>query len=75
MRVGGGDRLFAQINLTGVWVPRVPRSDGTFNESYVELKQDGEAISGAMLGNRDTPNRSAAWSGVAAGFRRIDGAA
>jgi len=47
--------LLAQTNLTGVWILRVPRTDGTFNESFFELKQDGEAIAGTMLGNRETP--------------------
>ncbi len=47
--------LLAQTNLTGVWILRVPRTDGTFNESYFELKQDGDAISGSMFGNRETP--------------------
>ncbi len=47
--------LLAQTNLTGVWILRVPRTDGTFNESFFELKQDREAIAGTMLGNRETP--------------------
>ena len=47
--------LLAQTSLTDVWILRVPRTDGTFNESFFELKQDGEAISGTMLGNRETP--------------------
>jgi hypothetical protein len=51
----GAQTNLAPINLSGVWVLRVPRNDGTFNESFFEQKQDGDAISGAMLGSRETP--------------------
>jgi len=40
-----------QINLTGYWVFRVPRdnNDGTFQESFFDLKQDDKAVTGCML--------------------------
>jgi hypothetical protein len=31
---------------SGVWVLRVPRGRRAFNESFFELKQDGESITG-----------------------------
>jgi hypothetical protein len=31
--------LHAQTDLNGYWVFKVPRGDGTFTESYFELKQ------------------------------------
>ena len=49
---------YAQANLTGYWVFRVPRAngDGTFQESFFELKQDGTAITGrAIQGTRENP--------------------
>src|SRR5258706_12030164 len=50
--------LQAQMNVTGYWVFRVPRAngDGTFQESFFELKQDGESVTGrAVFGNREAP--------------------
>ena len=47
-----------QINLTGYWVFRVPRdnNDGTFQESFFELKQEGEAVTGrALKGTGENP--------------------
>src|SRR5258706_13295038 len=50
--------LQAQTNVTGYWVFRIPRAngDGTFQESFFELKQDGDTVTGrAILGNREAP--------------------
>jgi alpha-galactosidase len=38
----------AQTNLSGYWVFNVPNGDGTFRVTYLELKQDGEAITGKL---------------------------
>src|SRR5439155_14381844 len=48
----GGLFVLAQTDLTGFWVLRVPRGDGTFNETFFDLKQSGEAITGEMVGGR-----------------------
>ena len=42
----------AQTDLTGYWVFKVPRGDGTFTESYFELKQAGETVTGNTIGGR-----------------------
>jgi alpha-galactosidase len=48
--------LFAQTDLTGFWVFRVPTGDGNFRESFLDLKQDGEKLSGKVLnGQRELP--------------------
>ncbi len=41
-----------QSNVSGFWAFRVPRADGTFQETYFELKQDGETVTGKQ-GQRD----------------------
>jgi alpha-galactosidase len=40
----------AQDSLTGYWVFRVPNTDGTDRSTYMELKQDGETITGTLFG-------------------------
>jgi alpha-galactosidase len=40
----------AQSDLTGYWVLDVPNGDGTVRKTYFELHQNGEAISGTMMG-------------------------
>ena len=46
----------AQTDLTGYWVLRVPTGDGNFRESFLDLKQSGEKITGRILRNgRETP--------------------
>jgi alpha-galactosidase len=46
----------AQTDLTGFWVLRTPRGDGTYRETFFELKQVGEAITGRiLLGRRELP--------------------
>src|ERR1700693_6515102 len=42
----------AQIDLTGLWVFKVPRGDGTFTESYFDLQQSGATVTGGRLGGR-----------------------
>jgi alpha-galactosidase len=48
---------YAQTNLTGYWVFRAPRAnnDGTFAETFFELKQEGDIVTGrALQGTRET---------------------
>src|SRR5260370_499003 len=40
---------WAQADLSGFWVFRVPTGDGNFRETFFALKQDGEAITGKVL--------------------------
>jgi alpha-galactosidase len=42
--------IFAQADLTGYWVLRVPNGDGTSRETYLQIAQAGETISGTMSG-------------------------
>ncbi len=44
--------VWAQNDLTGFWVFKIPRGDGTFQSSYFELKQSGETITGNTVGGR-----------------------
>src|SRR6516225_4506369 len=37
---------WAQTNTSGFWVLRVPTGDGNFRETFFELKQDGETVTG-----------------------------
>jgi alpha-galactosidase len=62
---------YAQTNLTGYWMFRVPQAnnDGTFRDSYFELKQDGAAITGrAIQGARETPISEGTFQGGALHF-------
>ena len=46
----------AQSDLTGFWVFRVPTGDGNFRETFLDLKQEGENITGKLLsGTRKIP--------------------
>ncbi len=40
----------AQSDLSGYWVLHVPNGDGTVRDTYFELKEEGESISGTLLG-------------------------
>ncbi len=40
----------AQSDLSGYWVLHVPNGDGTVRDTYFELKEDGEPITGTLLG-------------------------
>jgi alpha-galactosidase len=45
----GAALLLAQSDLSGVWVLKVPRGDGTFRKTFYELKQDGQNVSMSMM--------------------------
>src|ERR1700687_3570099 len=48
--------LTAQTDITGFWVFRVPTGDGNLRESFFDLKQNGETVTGkALLGSREVP--------------------
>ncbi len=50
--------LHAQTDLTGSWVLKTPRGDGSLCESFFELKQSGETITGSkvnLFGRVGTP--------------------
>jgi alpha-galactosidase len=40
----------AQTDLTGYWALHVDNGDGTFRETFFELKQDSESITGTIFG-------------------------
>jgi len=40
----------AQSDLNGYWDLRVPNGDGTFRDTYLELHQSGETLTGKMFG-------------------------
>ena len=40
----------AQSDLSGYWVLHVPNGDGTVRDTYFEFKEDGESITGTLLG-------------------------
>src|SRR5882757_4553480 len=45
-----GLSAFAQSNLSGYWNFRAPNNDGTFRETYFELQQKGETLTGRLFG-------------------------
>jgi alpha-galactosidase len=46
--------LHAQTDLTGFWLLRVPTGDGNYRETFLDLKQVGETVTGKVLqGFRD----------------------
>jgi len=46
----------AQADLTGFWVLRLPTGDGNYRETFFDLKQSGEAVTGKVLqGARELP--------------------
>jgi len=48
--------VMAQTDVTGFWVWRVPTGDGNFRETFLDLKQSGEKVTGRILrGTRVTP--------------------
>jgi alpha-galactosidase len=48
--------LAGQTDLTGFWVLRIPTGDGNFRETFLDLKQDGETVTGRILpGFREFP--------------------
>jgi alpha-galactosidase len=48
--------LPAQSDVTGFWLLRVPTGDGNYRETFLDLKQVGETVTGKVLqGFRDLP--------------------
>ena len=48
--------LLAQTDLTGFWVFRIPTGDGNFRETFFDLKQNGDQLTGKVLaGSREIP--------------------
>ena len=48
--------LVAQVDLTGFWVLRIPTGDGNYRETFLDLKQSGENVTGKILpGYREFP--------------------
>src|SRR5512144_2475578 len=46
----------AQNDLTGFWVLKVPTGDGNVRETFFDLKQDGDVLTGKMVrDSRETP--------------------
>ncbi len=45
--------LRSQTDLNGYWVLKVPTGDGNFRESYFELKQSGDQITGNQVRGRN----------------------
>ncbi len=43
--------LFAQSDIGGVWRIHTERQDGTFDDSYLNLKQDGSTVTGSVIHN------------------------
>ena len=41
---------YAQADLSGYWLLKVSNGDGTYRETYFELKQKGETLTGSLLG-------------------------
>ncbi len=48
---------YAQTSLSGFWLLKVPNGDGTYRETFLELTQDGNAITGKVFarGTSGTP--------------------
>ncbi len=52
----GAISLAAETDPTGFWVFRSPNGDGTFRETFLDLKVSGEKVTGRILRNgHDTP--------------------
>ncbi|MGC9997822.1 MAG: glycoside hydrolase family 27 protein [Terriglobia bacterium] len=48
--------LLAQTDLSGFWVLRIPTGDGNYRETFLDLKQSGENVTGKILpGFRELP--------------------
>ncbi len=47
----------AQTSITGLWLYKIPTGDGNYRELFLDLKQDGEAVTGKVMFslNRSTP--------------------
>ena len=40
--------LTAQTDLSGFWVLRIPTGDGNYRETFLDLKQSGENVTGKI---------------------------
>jgi alpha-galactosidase len=49
----------AQSNITGLWLLRIPRGDGTYREMFFDFTQNGEQVAGKVMFG---PNRGVAIS-------------
>jgi alpha-galactosidase len=48
--------VFAQTGITGVWVIHVPNPDGTLQNTFLKLSQNGTAVTGTLVRNyHETP--------------------
>jgi alpha-galactosidase len=47
--------MHGQTDATGFWVFKVPTGDGNLRESFFDLKQEGEVLTGKALGRRENP--------------------
>lgn len=49
--LAGTQPSFAQTNLSGYWDARTPNpgNDGTFRDTYFEIQQSGETLSGTLI--------------------------
>ena len=46
----------AQTDITGFWVLRIPTGDGNYRETFLDLKQSGDSVTGRILpGYREIP--------------------
>ncbi|HEV2616035.1 MAG TPA: glycoside hydrolase family 27 protein [Candidatus Acidoferrales bacterium] len=39
----------AQSNITGFWILKTPTGDGNFRQMFLDLKQDGETVTGKVM--------------------------
>lgn len=53
--------LQAQSNVSGFWVFRTPVDDGTFRETFFDLKQSGDQVTGVMLQGRRRTTLAEGW--------------
>jgi len=52
----GAIPCWAQVDVSGFWVFRAPTGDGNYREIFLELKQNGEAVTGKVItGSREVP--------------------
>ncbi len=57
-------QVFSQTDLSGFWVFRTPTGDGNFRESFLDLKQQGEQITGELIqGRRHLPIADGSFKG------------
>lgn len=47
----------AQTNVTGFWILKTPTGDGNYREMFLDLKQEGESVTGKVMfdARRQTP--------------------